>query len=107
MHGPIGHVAGLAKRQRQSLKRSSLSNHEGHCSHQPSAPELVMPVEPLPKRHKVDDRNGPKRKRVQNGPAKRLNRRKVCDADAIAAITRLREARAQDSDLRVGNDLIL
>ena len=58
-HGPIGHVAGMAKRRRQSIKRTSVSNqHATHCNHQPSAPELLMPAEPVPKRFKVGASNG-------------------------------------------------
>ena len=67
-----------------------------------------MPAEPVPKRFKVGDSNGLNRKR----PSKRksssqgalLKRRKQLDAEVVASIKRLREARAQVIDPRAGED---
>ena len=99
VHGPIGHSAGKAKQRCNS-----------HCNHQPSfAPELPMPVEPVPKRRKVGESNGlsnrqrpSKRKSSLQGPLPK--RRKELDAEAIASVKRLREARAQVTDPGTGAD---
>ena len=60
-----------------------------------------MPVEPRPKRHKVDDSNGHRSGKRQN------KRRKQEDGEAIAAVQRLRDARAQAMHPRIGMDLDL
>ena len=107
IHGPIGHVVGAGKaKQPRQLAPASVSL-SGHCCHQPSAPELPMPVEPRPKRHKVDDSNGhscgkrQKRRSSTQGPLL-IKRRKQEDGEAIAAFQRLRDARAQAMHPRIG-----
>ena len=109
----MGHVAGMAKRQRLSIKRTSVCNHDAnHSNHQPSAPELLMPAEPVPKRLKVGANSGLS---IHKRPSKRKTssvgslpkRRKQLDAEAIASIERMRVARAQVVDPRDGMDLNL
>ena len=99
----------MAKRQRQSLKRTNVCSHDAtHCNHQPSAPELPMPAEPVPKRLKVGANNGSahmrQSKRKTSSKGGLLKRRKQLDAEAIASIERLREARAQATDPGSGMD---
>ena len=110
-HGPIGHVAGAGKAEQPRQPASASVSLSGHCRHQPSAPELPMPVEPRPKRHKADDSNGhscgkrQKRRSSTQGPLHK--RRKQEDGEAIAAIQRLRDARTQAMHPRIGMDLDL
>ena len=68
-----------------------------------------MPVEPVSERRKVGDSNGlsnrqrpSKRKSSLQGPLPK--RRRELDAEAIASVKRLREARAQAIDPGSGAD---
>ena len=106
IHGPVGHAAGAANAKLPRQPNSNEPSSSSHGRHQPSAPELVMPVEPGPKRQKVDGRHGReqtqhgKRRSSTQGPLPK--RRKQCNEEAIASIARMRESRTQVLDLGFG-----
>jgi hypothetical protein len=106
IHGPVGHAAGAANAKLPRQPNSNEPSSSSHGRHQPSAPELVMPVEPGPKRQKVDGRHGVehkqngKRRSSTQGPLPK--RRRQCNDEAIASIARMRESRTQVLDLGFG-----